>query len=196
MYKPAAFLISITALTSIFSFFFGGYYRERERAYRLWLMFVAYGKNFTPDDEKVCICSELESRNRMFSQAKGLLIILLLTIALDFIIFQCYSQPYISKNSALYQPGAFKEYLWFSAIMGCIVMINCLELVYIQVAIDKIEKFPFYKIRRRVTGQDRLSKVWMILGCSRLKKTEYAQKRIPKIFYDNQKIYSKDKDYL
>ena len=66
MYKPGAFLISSAALTSIFSFFFGGYYRERELAYRLWLMFVAYGKEIPSDDEKLDICSELESRDRMF----------------------------------------------------------------------------------------------------------------------------------
>jgi hypothetical protein len=36
MYRPGAFLISTAALTSIFSFFFGGYYRERERAYRFY----------------------------------------------------------------------------------------------------------------------------------------------------------------
>lgn len=189
-------MISITALTSIFSFFFGGYYRERERAYRLWLMFVAYGEKQPGNAEKVCICSELESRNRMFFQAKGLLVILLITIALDFIVFQCYSQPYISENSALYQPGAFKEYIWFSVIMGGIVMINCLELAYIQVAFNRTERFPFFRIRRRVTGQDRLSKVWMILGCSKLKTAEYGQQRIPKNFYDNQKLYSGDDECL
>ncbi len=196
MYKPAAFLISITALTSIFSFFFGGYYRERERAYRLWLMFVAYGGKPPNDEEKVCICSELESRNRMFSQAKGLLLLLLLTIVLDFIVFQYYSQPYISKNSAFYQPDAYRQYLWFTIIMGCIVMINCLEIIYIQIAVDKTERFPFFRIRRRVTGQDRLSKVWMILGCSRLKTTEYAKNKIPKNFYDNQEFYSGDNEGL
>ena len=69
MYKPAAFLISSAALTSIFSFFFGGYFRERERAYRLWLMIVAYGKEIPTEREKINICSELESRDRMFYQA-------------------------------------------------------------------------------------------------------------------------------
>ena len=196
MYKPAAFLISITALTSIFSFFFGGYFRERERSYRLWLMFIAYGEKPASEKETVCICSELESRNRMFFQAKGLLVILLLTIALDFIVFQYYSLPYICKNSALYQAGAFEEYLCFSAIMGAIVMINCLELIYIQVAVNRIDRFPFFKMRRRVTGQDRLSKVWMILGCSRLKTVEYDNKKIPKNFYENQRIFSKDKNEL
>ena len=95
MYRPGAFLISSAALTSIFSFFFGGYYRERERAYRLWLMFVAYGKEPPPDDEKIDICSELESRDRMFYQAKGLLGILLLTIGLSYLIFQIYSFYFI-----------------------------------------------------------------------------------------------------
>lgn len=193
MYQPSAFLISITALTSIFSFFFGGYYRERERAYRLWLMFVAYGEKLSNDEEKLCICSELESRNRMFYQAKGLLVILLLTIVIDFIVFQFYSMPYVSKDSSLYQPGAFDEYLCFSILMGCIVMINCLELIYIQAAVNRTKKFPYIKIRRRVTGQDRLSKVWMILGCSRLKSAEYGRKRIPRKFYENQEFYSKDK---
>jgi uncharacterized membrane protein len=194
MYKPAAFLISITALTSIFSFFFGGYYRERERAYRLWLMFVAYGQKSPKDEEKLCICSELESRNRMFFQAKGLLLILLLTIFIDFIVFQYYSMPYLFQDSARYQVGAFEEYLCFSTIMGCIVMINFLEIIYIQVAINKTERFPFFKLRRRVTGQERLSKVWMILGCSGLKTAEYAKNKIPKKFYDNQKFYSSDND--
>ena len=73
MYNPGPFLISSAALTSIFSFFFGGYFRERERAYRLWLMVVAYGKEIPSEKERIDICSELESRDRMFYQAKGLL---------------------------------------------------------------------------------------------------------------------------
>jgi hypothetical protein len=56
-------LTSSAALTSIFSFFFGGYFLERESADRLWLMFVAYGKELTSVDEKIDICSELESRH-------------------------------------------------------------------------------------------------------------------------------------
>jgi hypothetical protein len=58
MYEPGAFLISSAALTSIFSFFFGTYFRERERAYRLWLMIVAYGKEIPSKNEKIDICSE------------------------------------------------------------------------------------------------------------------------------------------
>jgi hypothetical protein len=194
MYRPAAFLISSAALTSIFSFFFGGYFRERERAYRLWLMIVAYGKELPSEKERIDICSELESRDRMFYQAKGLLGILLLTIGLAYLVFQIYSFCYIFKCSSLYQPGAFTDYLWFNTIIGFIVMINCLELLYIRVAVDRIEKFPFIKIRQRVTGQDRLSKIWMILGCSKLKTPEYNQNKIPKTFYDNQEYYSKETD--
>ena len=194
MYKPAAFLISSAALTSIFSFFFGGYFRERERAYRLWLMIVAYGKEIPSEKERIDICSELESRDRMFYQAKGLLGILLLTIGLAYLVFQIYSFCYIFPSSSLYQPGAFTDYLWFNTIIGFIVMINCLELLYIRVAVDRTEKFPFFKIRQRVTGQDRLSKIWMILGCSKLKTPEYSQNKIPRTFYDNQEYYSKEKD--
>jgi len=194
MYNPGAFLISSAALTSIFSFFFGGYFRERERAYRLWLMFVAYGKEIPSENEKIDICSELESRDRMFYQAKGLLGILLLTIALAYLIFQIYSFHYIFKSSPLYQPEAFIKYVWFNTIIGFIVMINCLELLYIRVAVDRTDKFPFFRIRHRVTGQERLSKVWMILGCSKLKTSEYAQNKIPRKFYDNQEYYSKEKD--
>ncbi len=194
MYRPAAFLISSAALTSIFSFFFGGYFRERERAYRLWLMIVAYGKEIPSGKERIDICSELESRDRMFYQAKGLLGILLLTIGLAYLVFQVYSFRYILPSSSFYQPGAFTDYLWFNTIIGFIVMINCLELLYIRVAVDRIDKFPFFKIRQRVTGQDRLSKIWMLLGCSKLKTPEYSQNKIPKTFYDNQEYYSKEKD--
>jgi len=194
MYKPAAFLISSAALTSIFSFFFGGYFRERERAYRLWLMIVAYGKEIPSEEERVDICSELESRDRMFYQAKGLLGILLLTIGLAYLVFQIYSFRYIFQSSSLYQPGAFTDYIWFNTIIGFIVMINCLELLYIRVAVDRTEKFPFFRIRQRVTGQDRLSKIWMILECSKLKTPEYSQNKIPRKFYDNQEYYSKEKD--
>jgi hypothetical protein len=194
MYKPAAFLISSAALTSIFSFFFGGYFRERERAYRLWLMIVAYGKEIPSEEERIDICSELESRDRMFYQAKGLLGILLLTIGLAYLVFQIYSFRYIFQSSPLYQPGAFTDYIWFNTIIGFIVMINCLELLYIRVAVDRTEKFPFFRIRQRVTGQDRLSKIWMILECSKLKTPEYSQNKIPRTFYDNQEYYSKEKD--
>ncbi|MEN8258789.1 MAG: hypothetical protein ABFS09_13080 [Thermodesulfobacteriota bacterium] len=192
MYDPAAFLISITALTSIFSFFFGGYYHEREKAYRFWLKFVAYEKEMPAEDEAIDICTELESRDRMFYQAKGLLTILLLTIVLAFIVFQFYSFQYILKSSPLYEAGALRTYLCFNAIVGSIVMINCLELLYIRVAIEKKESFPYFILRKRILGQERLSKVWMLLGCSKLKSAEYNAHRIPKNFYDNQDLFSEE----
>jgi hypothetical protein len=194
VYKPSAFLISSAALTSIFSFFFGGYYREREIAYRYWLKVVAYGKETLSEDEKIDLCAELESRDRMFYQAKGLLGILLLTIALSYLVFQFYSFHYIFKYSPFYESSAFTDYRWYNTIIGLIVMINCLELLYIRVAVDRIKGFPYVKFRKRVTGQDRLSKVWMILGCSGLKTPEYAQNRIPRKFYENQEFYSKEND--
>jgi hypothetical protein len=159
-------------------------------------MFVAYGREVASQNEKIDICAELESRDRMFSQARGLLGILLLTIGLAYIVFQLYSLHYLFKSSPLYEPGAFTKYVWFNAIIGFIVMINCLELMYIRIAFDRTEIFPFFRIRKRVTGRDRLSKVWMILGCSKLKIPEYAQNRIPRDFYDNQDFYSKEKDMI
>jgi hypothetical protein len=157
-------------------------------------MFVAYGKEPPPDDEKIDICSELESRDRMFSQAKGLLGILFLTIGLSYLIFQIYSFYFIFRSSPLYDPSAFIEYVWFNTLIGFIVMINCIELLYIRIAVYRTNKFPFFKIRPRVTGQERLSKVWMVLGCSKLKIPEYSQNKIPKKFYVNQEFYSKEKD--
>ncbi len=192
MYNPAAFLISLTALTSIFSFFFGGYFRERERAYQLWLKYVAYGHEKPKGCDNIEICAELESKNRMFFHAKGLLLILIIPIILDFVVFQFYSYQFLCSESSYYDPLVFKEYICFTIIMGIIVIINGLELVYIQVAFTKISHFPFLKLRRRVTGQDRLSKVWMLLECSKAKEPEYNRHRIPKSFYDNQDFYSKE----
>ncbi len=192
MYNPAAFLISITALTSIFSFFFGGYFHERERAYHLWLKYVAYGQIKAEDFDHTEVCAELESKNRMFYHAKGLLRILIIPIILDFIAFQYYSYQFLKPGTAVSDPLIFKEYLCFTAIMGIIVIINGLELIYIQVAVMRTSRFPFFKLRRRVTGQDRLSKVWMLLECSKIKDPEYNRHRIPKSFYDNQDFYSEE----
>jgi len=58
------------------------------------------------------------------------------------------------------------------------------------------DRSPFFLIRPRVTGMDRLSKVWMVLGCSKLKTPEYAQNRIPQEFYDNQDYYSKESEMI
>lgn len=194
MYKPSAFLISAAALTSIFSFFFGGYYKERARAYWFWLTIVAYGKKIESQDEKIDLCAELESRNRMFYQLKGILGILLLTIAISYLVFQLYSFNYILKFSSHYDPDAYTEYVWYNTIIGVIVMINCLELLYIRVAVERKANFPYFFIRPRVTGMDRLSKVWMVVGCSQLKTPQYNKNRIPREFYDNQDYYSKEKD--
>ena len=95
MYHPSPFLISSAALTSIFSFFFGGYFQEREKAYRLWIRFIGYDTVIDEEEEAKRICAELESKNRVLQQAKGLLKILLLTIVADFLAFQVYSQKYL-----------------------------------------------------------------------------------------------------
>jgi hypothetical protein len=193
MYDPSAFLISTTALTSIFSFFFGGYFRERERAYRLWLKYVAYDKKIMVAEAKIDLCAELESLDRMFLQVKGLLAILLLTIILAYIVFQFYSFRYILPGSSLYDPGAFSDYISFNTIIGCIVLINCLELLYIRIAVDRVASFPFFRFRRRINAQERLSKIWMLVGCSKMKVPEYAKNRIPRHFYDNEDFYSTDR---
>ncbi|MEN8141335.1 MAG: hypothetical protein ABFR97_08955 [Thermodesulfobacteriota bacterium] len=190
MYEPAAFLISITALTSIFSFFFGGYFRERERAYRLWLKYVAYDHARPSGSEAVELCAELESKNRMFFHAKGLLTILIITIILDFMAFQLYSHQFACPAGGSYDPRAVRPYYLYSLIMGIIVFINVLELAYIQIAVVPSHKFPFFTLRRRITGQVRLSKVWMLVGCCNLKDEEYNKQRIPKSFYDNQDHFS------
>ena len=187
-------MISAAALTSIFSFFFGGYYKERATAYWFWLTIVAYGKEVVSENERIDLCAELESRNRMFYQLKGILGILLLTIGTAYLVFQLYSFNYILSCSSHYDPGAFTEYVWYNTIIGVIVMINCLELLYIRIAVEKTAKFPYFIIRPRVTGMERLSKVWMVVGCSQLKTPEYNQNRIPREFYDNQEFYSKEKD--
>ena len=196
MYNPAPFMISITALTSIFSFFFGGYYRERERSYRLWLKYVAYEKNLPSAEERIDICAELESRDRVFTQAKGLLSILLLTIILAYLVFQIYSLKYIQISSPLHSPSAFSDYLCFNTIIGAIVMINCLELLYIRVAVVWTAKLPFFTLRKRVTGQDRLFEVWQIIGCSCLKSVAYAKNRQPRRFYKKQDLFSKDEENI
>jgi hypothetical protein len=88
MYNPSPFLISTAALTSIFSFFFGGYFREREKAYRYWIRYNAYKPCESTDVEKRDLCAEFESKERVFRQAKGILKVLLLTLIAEFVIFQ------------------------------------------------------------------------------------------------------------
>ncbi len=183
MYSPAPFLISSAALTSIFSFFFGGYFREREWAYKLWIRFQAYES--TPDTEQDCleICADLEAKERIYRQAKGLLWILLLTIVVEFIVFQFYSRPYIDPASPLFENDASHAYFWFNIIIGIIVLINCSELIYILVSWEIGSSFPFFMIRKRVTGQERLAILWKQFNCAEKKKRTVSKNRIPPYFY-------------
>ncbi len=90
MYNPSPFLISSAALTSIFSFFFGGYFREREKACRYLIGYLAYDVEPGCETETRSLCAELESKDRVFRQAKDLLLILLLTLFVEFVVFQFY----------------------------------------------------------------------------------------------------------
>lgn len=185
MYTPGPFLISSAALTSIFSFFFGGYFREREWAYRLWIRIVAYDTDLGSEDEQKAICSELESKERVYRQAKGLLRLLLTTLVVEFIVFQFYSLQYITRSSPYYEPDACHTYFYYTIIIGFIVLINCIELIYIQVAVDRTSRFPYFEFRKRITGQDRLSMLWRAINCHDKKKDDVKDNRIPKKFYDS-----------
>lgn len=183
MYNPSAFLISSAALTSIFSFFFGGYFREREKAYRYWIRYLAYDVEHGCDNELKSLCAEFESKDRVFRQAKGLLLILLLTLFIEFVIFQFYSSPFIRESSPLYEPGAMHTYIWFCTMIGAIVLINFLEMLYIWVAFSRSDRFPFFRLRHRVSGQDRLAMLWQKFGCASYKSEELNRNRIPEMFY-------------
>lgn len=187
MYSPAPFLISTAALTSIFSFFFGGYFREREWAYRFWIRYLAYDGNIVCKEEQKAICAELESKERVYRQAKGILCLLLFTLVLDFVVFQYYSLPYVFSHSPYFTQDAMHTYLCFSLLIGTIVLINCFQLIYIQAAIERIETFPFFKIRKRVTGQDRLSMLWRSMECHQMKNDNSRDNKIPKRFYRDKK---------
>ena len=189
MYNPSPFLISSAALTSIFSFFFGGYFREREKAYRLWIRYMAYKPCSCSEGEKTNLCAELESKERVFRQAKGILKILLFTLLVEFIVFQFYSWQYVFQSASYYEPDAMHSYKMFNAIIGVILLINCFEMVYIRVAVDRSRRFPFFSVRKRVTGQDRLSMLWRKFKCSELKNEKYDAFNIPEKFYRD-----KDKD--
>lgn len=183
MYNPSPFLISSAALTSIFSFFFGGYFREREKAYRYWIRYLAYDVDLGCEDEVKALCSELESKDRVFRQAKVLLLILLLTLFVEFVVFQFYSLPFIQPSSPLYEPGAMHSYTWFCAMIGIIVFINFLEMLYIWVAVASSKSFPFFRLRHRVSGQDRLAMLWQKLDCPCHKSETLNRNRIPESFY-------------
>lgn len=185
MYNPSAFLISAAALTSIFSFFFGGYYQERDKTYALWLKVVAYGQDSSTEDEISTICSKVESRERLLRQAKGLLAIILITLIAQYVVFQYYSYPYVSPYSEAFTPEAYHTYRWYNTIIGIIILINCLEMLYIRIAVDRDKKFPYLKLRKRVSGQERLSEIWRALGCRELKLPEHERQRIPEKFYQD-----------
>ena len=184
MYNPSPFLISSAALTSIFSFFFGGYFREREKAYRYWISYLAYDVDHSCEDEVKLLCAEFEAKDRVFRQAKVLLLILLLTLFIEFVVFQFYSLPFIRAGSPLHEVGAMHSYIWFSTMIGIIVLINFLEMLYIWVAVSASSSFPFFKLRHRVSGQDRLAMLWQKFDCSGYKREELNRNRIPKEFYD------------
>ena len=183
MYNPSPFLITSAALTSVFSFFFGGYFVEREMAYRLWIKLLAYQVEIRPAEERKSICAEMESKERMFRQSKGLLWLILVTLIIEFVVFQFYSFKYIDAASPFYHPDSYHTYFWFTVIIGIITLINCLEMLYINVGVEKVEKFPYFRFRKRVTGQERLYMVWQLLDCHNLKIAEHQAAKIPKKFY-------------
>ena len=179
MYSPEPFLISSAALTSIFSFFFGGYFKEREKAYQLWIRFIGYETVMDNEAEAKKLCAELESKERVFRQARGLLKILFLTILADCLVFHWYSYGYILPGSPYFEPDAFHSYMGFSTL----VLINCVELIYIRVAWARKSRFPFVGFRHRVTGQDRVSELWRLIDCPKLKEESFNRHRIPERFY-------------
>ncbi len=184
MYNPSAFLITAGALTSIFNFFFGEYYRDRERTYRLWLRIFAY------DDRPVIqnpgeLCAVMEAKERIYRQAKMFLFIILLTLVGIFVSFQFYSLPYIDPDSAVYQLDARNTWLIFSVIIGIIVGINMVEMIYIRVSFVFRWRYPFLQTRKRVTGLARLSMIWQALECPGRKRASFNMNRIPAVFYEH-----------
>jgi len=184
LYSPAAFLIAAAALTSIFCFFFGAFFQERELTYRMWIKYIAYGATPLTGDEKKDLCAELESRRRTYYYFEGITAILLITLIVEFIVFQFYSYRFIDPASAIYQPGAFHSYRWYNAAIGAIVIINCLEILYMRVTTEMLGRFPYVKIRPRVESRERLAILWRLHDCPGAKKPEFNQQRIPKYFYN------------
>ena len=185
MYKPSAFLISAAALTSIFCFFFGLFFKEREITYRMWIKFVAYGATPLSGDEKKDLCAELESKRRVYYHYKGITAILLMTLIIEFVIFQFYSFRYIHPASPLYEAEAFHSYIWFNSAIGIIVIINCLEILYMRVTVELPGTFPYIRLRPRVEGKERLAILWRLHDCPGAKRPEYNEQRIPRYFYKN-----------
>ena len=88
-----------------------------------------FGVEIRTDDEKRKLCGELEARDRVFRQAKGLLKILLLTLCIEYVVFHMYSSRYIMTGSPFYEADAPHTYMWFSIIIGVIVLINIFEML-------------------------------------------------------------------
>jgi hypothetical protein len=185
VYSPAAYLIAAAALTSIFCFFFGAFFQEREITYRMWIKYVAYGATLLSEDERKDFCAELESRRRTFYYFKGITAILLLTLIIEFVVFQFYSYGFIHPESPLYQPGALHSYRWYNTAIGVIVIINCVEILYMRVTAKLSKSFPYIKLRPRVEGRQRLAELWRLHECPRAKKPEFNKEGIPRYFYQD-----------
>ena len=144
---------------------------------------IAYDVRETSEEEVKGVCAQLESKERMFRQTKVLLWLILLTLVCEFVVFQFYSLPFFDPNSHLYHPAAQHNYFWFSVIIGIIVLINCFEMLYIRVGMTRSRTFPFFKFRKKVTGQERLLMIWELLECHKLKAPGHRQDLIPEKFY-------------
>jgi hypothetical protein len=183
VYSPAAYLIAAAALTSIFCFFFGAFFQEREITYRMWIKYIAYGAEPLTGDEKKGFCAELESRRRTYYYFKGITAILLLTLIIEFVVFQFYSYRFIDPGSPLYHPGAFHSYRWYNTAIGVIVIINCVEIIYMRVKAEYLGQFPYIKLRPRVESRQRLAELWRLHQCPKAKRPEFHKERIPRYFY-------------
>jgi hypothetical protein len=183
IYSPAAYLIAAAALTSIFCFFFGAFFQEREITYRMWIKYIAYGATPLSGDEGKAFCAELESRRRTYYYFKGITAILLITLIIEFVVFQFYSYRFIDPESPLYQPGAFHSYRWYNTAIGVIVIINCVEIIYMRVKAEYLGQFPYIKLRPRVESRQRLAELWRLHQCPKAKKPEFHKERIPRYFY-------------
>lgn len=68
-------------------------------------------------------------------------------------------------------------------MIGVIVFINFLERLYIWVAFSPRKRFPFFSLRHRVSGQDRLAMLWQKLDCPGLKNEALNRNHIPEKLY-------------
>lgn len=183
LYSPAAYLIAAAALASIFCFFFGAFFQEREITYRMWIKYIAYGATLLSGDARKDFCAELESRRRTYYYFKGITAILLITLIIEFVVFQFYSYRFVDPGSAFYSPGAFHSYRWYNTAIGVIVIINCVEILYMRVTAQLSKRFPYIKVRPRVESRQRLAELWRLHECPKAKKSEFNKERIPRYFY-------------